>query len=167
MQAAAALDQTTFRQVCSRYATGIAVATVNGPEGEPHGLTVNSFTSVSCNPPLVLVCIDYRCTLLPMFRASSVYGINVLSEEQQHLSVRFSRVSAEERFAGLEWNPGQTGVPVLGSCLATFECAVTQIVEAGDHAIFIGEIVSARCSEGKPLLYFGSSYARLKEFTNG
>lgn len=149
-----------FRKSCARFATGIAVATVSSRDGHPLGMTVNSFTSVSCSPPLVLVCVDYRCTLLAEFRSSTYFGINVLSENQRDLSVRFSR-SEGDRFDGIEWSRGDLGVPMLSGCIAAFECSVSQVVECGDHAIFIGEVARAEYLEGEPLIFFGSAYRRL------
>lgn len=151
------IDEERFRKTCAQFATGIVIATVSGSNGQPLGITVNSFTSVSCAPPLVLICVDYRSSILPHFRLSTHYGINVLSEQQRDVSVRFSQPELD-RFVGIGWKQGSTGVPLLDGMLATMECAITQTVEAGDHAIFIGEVVSADTSEGRPLLYFGSSY---------
>ena len=153
----AVVDEERFRKTCAQFATGIAIATVSGSGGRPLGITVNSFTSVSCAPPLVLVCVDYRSSILHPFRNSTHYGINVLKEDQRDVSVRFSQPELD-RFVGIGWKPGATGVPLLDGVLATMECHITQTVEAGDHAIFIAEVVSADCSEGRPLLYFGSSY---------
>jgi flavin reductase (DIM6/NTAB) family NADH-FMN oxidoreductase RutF len=151
-----------FRKSCSRFATGIAVATVTGTDERPYGLTVNSFTSVSCCPPLVLICVDYRCNILPHFRASSHYGVNVLCDTQRDLSIRFSQ-RQPDRFDGLSWYLGQTGVPVLRGCLAVMECSVNQVVEAGDHAIFIGEVGHTEFYEGNPLLYYASSYRHMAD----
>jgi flavin reductase (DIM6/NTAB) family NADH-FMN oxidoreductase RutF len=157
-----AIDQETFRRTCGRFATGIAIATVLSAEGIPYGLTVNSFTSVSCCPPLVLVCVDYRSSLLPHFRGNSYYGINVLAEDQRALSVRFSQ-RQPDRFEGIEWKRGASGAPLLSGCLACMECFVNQTVEAGDHAILIAEVVQAEFREGKPLLYYASSYCGLEK----
>ena len=151
------VDEERFRKACAQFATGIAIATISGRLGEPFGITVNSFTSVSCAPPLVLVCIDYRSSILPDFRNSTHYGINVLNEGQRDVSVRFSQPELD-RFEGIGWRPGISGVPLLDSVLATMECHITQTVEAGDHAIFIAEVVNADAIEGRPLLYFGSGY---------
>jgi flavin reductase (DIM6/NTAB) family NADH-FMN oxidoreductase RutF len=159
-RAATAVDPYLFRKSCGRYATGIAVATVAGPDGSPHGLTVNSFTSVSCSPPLVLICVDYRCNILPLFRSSSWYGINVLTDRQRDLSVRFSRRDLD-RFDGIPWRSSENGVPLIDSCLASLECCVSQTIEAGDHAILIGEVTAAEWGDGEPLVYFGSSYRLL------
>jgi flavin reductase (DIM6/NTAB) family NADH-FMN oxidoreductase RutF len=160
MQTASAIDRDSFRRVCGRFATGIAVATVTGSDGTPFGLTVNSFTSVSCYPPLVLVCIDYRASALHEFRSSSYYGINILREDQRDLSVRFSERQCD-RFEGVSWHRGPTGVPLIESCIASLECCVSQTVEAGDHAIFIAEVVGATYGEGEPLVYWGSGYRHL------
>jgi flavin reductase (DIM6/NTAB) family NADH-FMN oxidoreductase RutF len=160
MQPAPCLDRDHFRKSCARFATGIAVATVAGDGGAPLGVTVNSFTSVSCCPPLVLICIDYRCAILPAFRASSYYGINVLADNQRALSVRFSK-REPNRFEGVSWHLGNSGVPLLDGCLARLECCVNQTVEAGDHAILIAEVVRAEWQDGEPLVYFGSSYRHL------
>ena len=126
-------------------------------DGTPYGLTVNSFTSVSAVPPLVLICIDYRSTVLPHFRASSWYCVNVLADDQRDFRIRFSAAHPGS-LRRLVWSSGESGSPVLDGCLAAMECSVAQTVEAGDHAIFIAEVIHARCREGKPLLYFGSDY---------
>lgn len=158
----ARINPEIFRRTCARFATGIAVATVRAEDGTPYGITVNSFTSVSCSPPLVLVCVDYRSRILPHFRMSDWFGINVLSEEQTDVSMRFSQPELE-RFGASGWRFGTSGVPLLEGVLAQFECAVTQVIEAGDHAIFIGEVVRTECREGDPLVYFGSRYCGLRD----
>lgn len=158
----AIVDESAFRRACAKFATGITIATVQSTDGRPYGMTANSFTSVSCCPPLVLICVDYRCSILPHFRSNSYLGINILSDLQRDLSVRFSQCQLD-RFEGLQWRYGETGVPILSGVLASLECCVTQTVEAGDHAIFIAEVVKAQCSEGKPLLYFGSRYQRVSD----
>ncbi len=151
------VDEERFRKTCAQFATGIAIATVAAADGQPLGITVNSFTSVSCAPPLVLVCIDYRSSILPHFRNSIYHGINILNEDQREVSARFSKPELD-RFEALGWHIGMTGVPVLDQALATMECRITQTVEAGDHAIFIAEVVNAETGEGRPLLYYGSDY---------
>jgi flavin reductase (DIM6/NTAB) family NADH-FMN oxidoreductase RutF len=155
-----ALDSEAFRRACSKFATGITVATVIDDDGLPHGMTANSFTSVSCCPPLVLLCVDHRTTILPAFRSSIYFGINVLGEEQRPLSVRFAQ-KGRDRFDGIPWMPGQTGVPLLEDALACFECRLTQRLTAGDHDIFIGEVTAAVMREGRPLLFFNSGYCGL------
>jgi flavin reductase (DIM6/NTAB) family NADH-FMN oxidoreductase RutF len=149
-----------FRRVCSQFATGVAVATVLDEAGVPHGLTVNSFTSVSLEPPVVLICIDYRSAILQRFRRAGHYGINVLTSMQRELSNRFA-TKPDDRFDGVEWHPGITGVPLINGSLATIECLNRQVVESGDHAIFLAEVVAAEVGPGEPLLFFDSGYRLL------
>ena len=150
-----------FRRTCAHFATGITVVTTVDTGGHPHGLTVNSFSSVSLDPPLVLVSIDLKNATLGHFITSSRFAINVLGEDQEGLSRRFSS-TAEKRFHGVEWSTGISGMPLLTGVLAQFECAVVQTFEAGDHAVLIGEVRAARYSEGKPLVFFDSGYRELK-----
>lgn len=157
----AQLDTKAFRAACGRFATGITVVTTVDAGGNPHGMTVNSFTSVSLNPPLVLVCVDLRNSILGHFLDASAYGINILAEDQESVSKRFA-TSGTNRFDGMDWRPGDVlGVPLLQSVLATFECAVTQVLELGDHTVLVGEVKAASAVEGDPLLYFNSRYQKL------
>ena len=138
------------------------MTTVLGGDGKPYGITVSSFTSVSLNPPLVLVCIDHRSHLMEHFQDGRPFGINVLGEHQQDLSNRFSR-GGPDRFESVGWHPGNTGVPLLPEVLATFECRLVDSKGAGDHLILIGEVLHAAYHEGKPLAYFRSSYRSVME----
>ena len=149
-----------FRDASTQFATGVAIATVLAPDGSPHGLTVSSFTSVSLDPPLVLICIDRNCNILPYFQSAEFFAINILSEDQRQLSVTFS-VKPEGRFEGVAWYPGSSGSPLLHDALAEFECRVHQIVEAGDHAILIGRALRVATNPGQPLLYFNRGYRAL------
>jgi flavin reductase (DIM6/NTAB) family NADH-FMN oxidoreductase RutF len=158
----APVDPLLYRQTCARFATGITVVTVVDENGHPHGMTVNSFSSVSLDPPLILVSIDLRNAILGHFLTSRYFAINILAEHQQHLSRRFSSTS-ENRFRDVDWHKGQTGVPLLDGVLGHLECAVTQTFEAGDHTVLIGEVLFAGYRQGRPLVYFGSSYQNLAE----
>ena len=156
------LEKQLFRRVCGRFASGITITTVLDATGAVHGLTANSFTSVSLAPPLVLVCVDHRTKVLEHFRHNSHFGINILSEHQRPLSDRFAG-SGYDRFEGVEWYPGQTGVPLLPGVLAALECSRVKMVPAGDHDILIGQVVHAQCHDGEPLIYFGSQYRHLNK----
>jgi len=151
-----------FRAVCSRFATGIAVLTVFDSQGNPHGLTVNSFSSVSAEPPLVLVCVDNSCALLPLFEAAPHFGLSFLEEGQQEISDRFAFVP-ERRFEGVPWRASTIGdVPWIEGALGWMECRIVQRIPAGDHHILIGQVVAARATpEGQPLLYYRSGYRRI------
>jgi flavin reductase (DIM6/NTAB) family NADH-FMN oxidoreductase RutF len=148
-----------FRRACSKFATGITIVTTS-TDGSPHGLTVNSFTSVSCEPPLVSVSIDLKCSVLPALRNANHFGVNVLAEDQEDISVRFAG-ACDSRFDGIGWRFGVTGVPVIEGVIAAFECRCHGSIEAGDHVILLGHVELAEFFDGKPLLYFNRRYRRL------
>ena len=149
-----------FLRACAQFATGVAIATVADAAGSPHGMTINSFTSVSLEPPLVLICIDHKARILDHFLSADFFAINILRDSQQELSERFAR-PGEDRFDALGWYPGETRAPLIPDALAIFECAVFERRKAGDHTIVIGEVVQAVRREGRPLVYFSSSYQTL------
>jgi len=150
-----------YRRTCAQFTTGITVVTTLDSAGHPHGMTVNSFSSVSLEPPLVLVSIDLRNAILGHFISSSWFAINILAEHQEELSRRFSSPS-ENRFLDLSWHPGESGTPLLDGVLAQLECSVVRTFEVGDHTVLIGEVRSATHVEGKPLVYFDSGYRSLR-----
>jgi flavin reductase (DIM6/NTAB) family NADH-FMN oxidoreductase RutF len=159
--ASAPVTPEQFRRACGRFATGVAVASAMDPEGTPHGLTVSSFTSVSLSPPMVLICLGHAVTSIDIFRASRHFGLSVLFDHQREISDRFAR-KGEDRFDGLRWEAGATGVPLLTDVLAQMECEVERRVAAGDHDIFIGRMLRARIAEGEPLIYFAGQYRGLR-----
>ena len=148
-----------FRRACGRFATGVTIASVVDAKGVPHGLTVSSFTSVSLDPPLILICLGHEVSAIHHFRTATHFGINVLAEDQRALSERFAR-RGQDRFDGVAWQPGVTGVPLLPGVLAAIECAVHRIVPMGDHDILVGEMVHAQVQEGEPLLHYGGGYRK-------
>jgi 3-hydroxy-9,10-secoandrosta-1,3,5(10)-triene-9,17-dione monooxygenase reductase component len=150
------ISSAEFRQACAKFATGVAVITAVAGDGSPQGMTVNSFTSVSLEPPLVLVCIERQAAILPLLAPGAYCGINVLSEQQKQLSVQFSQKG--DRFNGVAWVTGRTGVPLLRGAIATFESRIVRWVEGGDHVIVLGEAIHLATCEGNPLLYFDSRY---------
>jgi len=149
-----------FRRVCGCFATGVTVATVADAQGGPHGLTVNSFSSVSLEPPLVLVCLGRDVSVFAAFAAARFFGISVLAAGQRETAERFARKGLD-RFAGVGWHAGETGVPLLAGALATIECAVHQRIPAGDHEILLGEALHVRAAEGSPLVFYASGYHTL------
>ncbi|HEV2691126.1 MAG TPA: flavin reductase family protein [Bryobacteraceae bacterium] len=159
--AASQPDAEAFREACALFATGVAIATVRAADGTPHGLTVSSFTSVSMEPPLILVCIDYDCPFLSHFRSGTHFAVNILSDAQRDLSVVFSEKPGG-RFEGVDWYSKGTDAPLLRGALATLECRVVNIIEVGDHAVFLGEVIAADAMGGKPLLYFNRDYRTLR-----
>lgn len=149
-----------FKSACSRFPTGVTITTVVCENGLPFGITVSSFTSVSLSPPLVLVCIDHRSAVLPHFAIGRHFGVNVLAEHQQELSIKFSR-DRTQRFTGVEWYAGRTGVPLFFDVPATFECQTIQMLPAGDHFIVLGQVLHARFSDCSPLTYVNRCYGKV------
>jgi flavin reductase (DIM6/NTAB) family NADH-FMN oxidoreductase RutF len=149
-----------FRQAASRFATGVAVVTV-AVLGAPVGMTVSSLTSVSLEPPLLLVCLQRRSRSAALFREADYFGINVLFSHQRELSERFANF-AGNRFQGVSWARGSTGVPLLNDALATFECRRHTCLPGGDHDIVTGEVLHVTARSGMPLVRFSSAYHELK-----
>jgi len=149
-----------FRRACGRFPTGVTVATVIDAEGLPHGLTASSFTSVSLVPPLISICLGHAVSLINLFRGTSFFGINILAEDQRHLSERFAR-KGQDRFEGIPWTAGDTGVPLIDGVLAGIECQVERRIAVGDHDILIGLMVATRVREGAPLIHFSGGYRNL------
>jgi flavin reductase (DIM6/NTAB) family NADH-FMN oxidoreductase RutF len=150
-------DPTEFRRCCAKFATGICVAGVVTADGVPHGLTVNSFTSVSLDPPMILICLNHASGVIDWFRQSEHFGISILEEAQQGISGQFAQ-RGHDRFNGVAWHRGETGVPLLDNALGSMECRVSQMVRAGDHDVFIADVVRATTGSGRPLIYFDSGY---------
>jgi flavin reductase (DIM6/NTAB) family NADH-FMN oxidoreductase RutF len=149
-----AFDSRDFRSALGCFATGVAVITAQPDDGPAVGVTVNSFSSVSLDPPLVLYCLG-KWSHAPGF------VVNVLAEDQKELSVRFSRSTLQERFSGLPVTTGVTGAPVLAGCLATLDCTREAVHDAGDHIVIIGRVQALAWREGRPLLYYRGTYAEL------
>jgi len=149
-----------LRAALGQYATGVAIATTLNGEGAPVGLTINSFASVSLDPPLILWSLGLGSALLPNFRDRGHFAINVLSAAQQPLADRFAS-RQPDKFSGLDWQPGADGVPLLPAALARFECRLEQAVPGGDHLILIGRVLGFDRADGEPLIFFASRYRRL------
>lgn len=153
-------DQRRLRDGLGAFATGIAVVTTARPDGALSGVTVNSFTSVSLDPPLVSFCIADNSTAFESFMAAEHFVVNVLDEHQADLSRGFSRRGAEDKFLGVRHGVGVTGGPVLIDALSHFECERTAAIEAGDHHIILGRVIAMDVrAEGNPLLYYRGRYA--------
>ena len=139
-QLAEGIEPALFRQLLGCFPTGVAVITTRGADGQPAGLTCNSFSSVSLEPPLVLFSLRKASKLLDTFRAAEGFAINILSQRQDALSGRFASSKIADKFEGVAWRAGGLALPVIDDCLASFECSVYACHEAGDHYVFIGEV---------------------------
>jgi 3-hydroxy-9,10-secoandrosta-1,3,5(10)-triene-9,17-dione monooxygenase reductase component len=155
-----------FRAVMGHFATGITVVTAFDGD-RPNGITVNALSSVSLDPPLVMVALDRRRFLTPIVRAAGRYAVNILAEDQQALSDCFAGAAVEPGrpdFCGAAWHPGATGLPLLDGALATLECTVVETFTAGDHDLFIGEVdvLGSSDADAMPLLYYRRRYLRIE-----
>jgi flavin reductase (DIM6/NTAB) family NADH-FMN oxidoreductase RutF len=155
-----AIDKQEFRRVLSHFAAGVTIVTTVGEDGKPYGLTATAFTSVSLEPPLVLVCVDKGAESHPHFHHSRVFAVNFLAADQAELSRRFA-VSGGDKFTDVGLRRSVTGAPVLADGLAHLECRTTDICEGGDHTIFIGQVEAAAAREGEPLVYFRGGYQKI------
>ena len=152
-----------FRQAMGNWCTGVTIVATAGHGGKPYGLTASSFTSVSLNPPLILVCLDNRISGLQSFKDSGKFGVSVLSEDQADLSTLFAKKDSV-RPAELYFI-GKTGVPLIKESLVGIECKHYAMYPGGDHEILIGEVEAVEfgtAQEGKgPLLYLRGIYGKL------
>jgi flavin reductase (DIM6/NTAB) family NADH-FMN oxidoreductase RutF len=159
-----AIEPTLFRQLLGCFPTGVAVITTRTAEGRPAGLTCNSFSSVSLEPPLVLFSLRKASKLVDAFRQGEGFAINILSERQDALSGRFASSKIEDKFEGVAWRPGALDLPVIDDCLASFECSTYACHEAGDHYVLIGEV---KHMGGGPadqaLVFYKGAYMMLAE----
>lgn len=142
-----------FRSACGLFASGVTVVTRRLPDETPYGMTVSSFTSVSLDPPLILVCIDRNARFLRELAADQPFAVNILSEQQQSLAMRFADRKEENRFSGVEWSAGWSGLPLLHGVVVTFSCRLQSTVPSGDHSILIGEVHQIQRHKGSPLVW--------------
>jgi flavin reductase (DIM6/NTAB) family NADH-FMN oxidoreductase RutF len=151
-------DARALRQVLGAFVTGVTVITTVDKEGRPQGLTANSFSSVSLDPPLVLWSLSKRAGSMPTFTRGSHYAINILAAEQRELAERFAS-KQPDRFAGMPFREGAEGVLILDGAAAVFECFNRSRYEEGDHVIFVGEVERCAHRQGAtPLLFHGGRY---------
>lgn len=152
-------DLRLFRNALGRFATGITVVTTRTPAGKFEGMTANSFSAVSLNPPLILWSIKNEAPSLRSFLDAGMFAINVLAQEQADLSHQFATPSTD-KFRGVRWSEGAGGCPLLAGTLAQFECRLTDAIPAGDHRILLGRVLRASYDEKEaPLLFSSGRYA--------
>lgn len=149
-----------FRNALGMFATGIAVVTTRTPEGDPIGLTINSFNSVSLEPPLIVWSLANQLPSRAIFENCEYYAINVLAEDQEPLSRLFSTRS-DDKFGSLDVDTGVGGIPLLKGCCARFECRNTVRHPGGDHVVFLSEVLNFDRQSLPPLIYHGGAYRRL------
>ncbi|MGH8456145.1 MAG: flavin reductase [Stenotrophobium sp.] len=158
MSVTASFDAGEFRKALGSFATGVTIITTRGEDGQPLGLTVNSFNSVSLSPPLVLWSLANNSLSLPAFKAAPHWAVHVLASDQEPLSARFAK-RGENKFAGVDTEEGVGGIPLLRGCTARFECRSAFQYDGGDHVIFVGEVQNFTRSEAAPLVFHSGRYA--------
>jgi 4-hydroxyphenylacetate 3-hydroxylase, reductase component len=158
-------DHRAFRTALGSFPTGVAVITTKGSAEEHMGITVNSFTSVSLDPPLVLWCVDKKSDRYLAFTKASHYTVSILGTEHQDVSSRLAKQGSHS-LEGIALSPTELGPPSLADALAVFECHAESVHEAGDHAILIGRVVRFfRHPDGEPLVFFRGKYGALAPAT--
>ncbi|HEY2117639.1 MAG TPA: flavin reductase family protein [Candidatus Acidoferrum sp.] len=159
------LNPQLFRRVVGHFATGITVITVEREPGLVHGMTANSFTSVSLDPLLILICVDHNARLLSFLEVQGRFGVNILKDNQQSVSEYFAKplqdYQANER-SGIRFRWTDGGIPLLEDSLAYLACNVVAKHPAGDHTLFLAEVETMDVGEGNPLLYHMGKYRRLE-----
>jgi flavin reductase (DIM6/NTAB) family NADH-FMN oxidoreductase RutF len=158
---AAAIDEHALRDALAQFATGVTIICAHAGEGRYAGFTANSFNSVSLSPPLILWSLAHRSRSLAAFSGAERYVVNVLSTSQVELARRFSRPHAD-RFAGVAFELGWAGAPRIAGCVAWLECRHHAQMRAGDHEIFIGEVVACARGSGEGLVFAGHRFAVAK-----
>ncbi|MGD0556241.1 MAG: flavin reductase family protein [Streptosporangiaceae bacterium] len=152
-----------FRYAMGHFATGVTVITSVDPAGEPVGTTANAVTSLSLDPPLLLVCFDLDSLTLQAIQSHGAFAVNVLADSHQHLSANFARRGISAAWEGIRHQPGPTGAPRLDGVLAVLECTVEHRLPGGDHEIVIGRVrhASVAANGATPLVFYRGSYASL------
>ncbi len=147
------VEPIALRAAMGAFLTGVTIVTARNERGEPYGLTVNSFNSVSLNPPLVLWSLDLSNDKLDLFRNAGGFTVNIMRADQEELIWLFARAETD-RFAKTDWHWGVSGQPVLCNTLLSLECREWAEYPGGDHTIFVGEVVNINASEGAPAAFF-------------
>lgn len=158
MTSASTFDAQEFRKALGSFATGVAIITTRAADGSAVGLTVNSFNSVSLNPPLVLWSLAETAQSLPVFQTAQHWAVHILATDQEALSGRFAKRGLD-KFAGLETDTGVGNVPLLKGCAARFQCRTAFQHQGGDHIIFIGEVTAFDRADNAPLVFHSGRYA--------
>lgn len=158
------VNEQDFKNALKLWASGVTVVTSKTESHGLKGMTATSFTSVSVDPPQILVCINKSADTGDAVLEDKTFAVNVLKTDQMEISNQFAGgASQEQRFANVNWHEGKSGAPIFDDALVTIECTVVQQVLAGTHWIVIGEVQAVKCHSGEPLLYYNSAYCGIKQ----
>ena len=157
------IDQDAFKQALRGWASGVTVVTSRAGD-KVHGMTVSAFSSVSADPPLVLVCANQSSTTHSVIEEGGIFAVNILAKHQEDISNVFASSKNEEtRLERVDWSQGETGAPLIHESLASLECKVRSAHREGSHTIYIGEVEAVHLNESTPLLYFGGGYRSIND----
>jgi flavin reductase (DIM6/NTAB) family NADH-FMN oxidoreductase RutF len=155
------MDEFEFRRILGHLATGVTVVAARRADGRAVGLTASAVCSVSLRPPLVLVCVALTADSHDWISASGAFAVSVLPAEEERLARRFSSEEQDRKFEGVAYREEGTGSPVLEAALAWVDCRISAEYEAGDHTIFLGEVVAGDARDGAPLIFYRGGFGRL------
>ena len=159
------VDATSFKDCLRHFPSGVTIVSIRS-DHQVHGLTVSAFASVSIDPPLILIAIDHKHSAYPLLeRDGAVFAVNILAEDQFHLSDRFAWTKDEDRFLEGDWGEAMTGAPVLQDALAWLDCTIDSRLQAGNHTIYIGEVQASSVPrpDEPPLVYWNRAYRHLQD----
>lgn len=158
----ASVDAVQLRAAMGNFLTGVSVVTTSS--GVPHGMTANSLTCLSLDPPMVLLCLDNQTRMLTALTENGRFAVSILAEPQQSVALHFAdptRTEGAPEFSGVDWFSGSCGIPLIGGALAWIECEVETVYAGGDHQIIVGAVTSAEQTPGTPLAFFGGQLGTL------
>jgi flavin reductase (DIM6/NTAB) family NADH-FMN oxidoreductase RutF len=155
------IDTESFRDVLRSWASGVTVVTTRAGD-KMHGMTVSAFSSVSLDPPLVLVCANQSSTTHGVIEEGGLFTVNILAAHQAHISNVFASSENEDsRLESVSWSEGETGTPLIDEALACLECRVTSAHQEGSHTIYVGQVAAVHTTDAEPLLYYQGGYRAL------
>ncbi|MCH8051369.1 MAG: flavin reductase family protein [Chloroflexi bacterium] len=159
----ASLDPTDFRDAMARFASGVTVVTTRDGTGKAVGFTASAFSSLSLDPPLLLVCLQKDADCYAAFMEAEQFGVSILAQGQSPIAIRFA-TKAIDKWEGTPSEAGSaTGIPLIGGAAARLECRTQSRPDGGDHTILIGEVLTADANGNEPLLHFNRSFGRFVE----
>ncbi|MEL0082346.1 MAG: flavin reductase family protein [Gammaproteobacteria bacterium] len=155
------MDSKQLRNLFGQFATGVTVIGTHNGQGDNFGLTVNSFSSVSLDPPLVMFCIIRDSNSLEPIQQSECFSVSILAADQENISNTMAKKGGSEKFADITTFTAETGAPIISGNIGWLDCKLWKLHDGGDHLIVVGEVVAGEPGDGEPLLFAGGRYARL------
>jgi flavin reductase (DIM6/NTAB) family NADH-FMN oxidoreductase RutF len=155
-----AVEKADFRRALGHFAAGVSVVTARFDDGQIVGITVTAFSSLSLDPPQVLICIDRRARIHDRLQVGGPFAVNMLGENQEFVSRRFAS-SESDQFREIGYRSGTLGAPLIEGAIAAVECRIVETLQGGDHTIVVGAVEATHVAEGKPLVYFRGGYCQL------